>query len=189
MKSTEWIAAALGLVNVGLVARRSIWNYPFGIVMVSLYFFVFLDARLYSDALLQIFFLLIQVFGWVNWSRSRTTSGEVMVGRLSNRSRMVWAGATLALSITWGAGMARFTDAAAPFLDSTIAGMSIAAQLLMSLRKIENWLVWILVDALAIGVFASRGLQATSVLYAVFLAMSVAGLIGWRRAELREVVQ
>ena len=68
----EWVAAGLGVINVALVVRRSVWNYPFGLAMVTLYFFVFFGARLYSDALLQIFFFVVQLYGWVNWVRART---------------------------------------------------------------------------------------------------------------------
>ena len=64
MGGTEIAAALLGVINVLLVVRRSVWNYPFGIAMVALYFFVFREAKLYSDALLQIFFFLIQLYGW-----------------------------------------------------------------------------------------------------------------------------
>ena len=186
MNPLEWVAAGLGLVNVALVVRRSVWNYPFGIVMVSLYFFVFFEAKLYSDALLQCFFLAIQLYGWWNWIHAKGTSGEIVVERLGDRERIAWLLATALASLAWGAAMARFTDAALPFADAAIAGMSVSAQLLMSIRRIENWLLWIAVDMLSIGVFASRGLTATSLLYAVFLAMAVTGLLSWRRAELRQ---
>ena len=72
MEIWEWVAAGLGVFNVGLLVRRSIWNYPFGLAMVALYFFVFFEARLYSDVLLQIFFFVVQLYGWCNGSgRSR----------------------------------------------------------------------------------------------------------------------
>ena len=189
MNPLEWVAAALGLVNVALVVRRSVWNYPFGMLMVSHYFFVFSEAKLYSDALLQIFFLGLQLYGWRNWLRSKGEVGEVAVARLEPRQRLGWIAATVLASLAWGMMMARFTDAALPFADAAIAGMSVSAQLLLSIRRIENWLLWILVDALAIGVFASRGLFATSTLYAVFLAMAVSGLVSWRRAELRQAAR
>lgn len=182
MISLEWFAAALGIVNVTLVVRRSIWNYPFGLAMVSLYFFVFFEARLYSDALLQIFFFAVNLYGWRNWVNAKRASGEVAVGTLTPRERIVWAGATAAASLLWGLGMARFTDAAAPMIDAAIAGTSIAAQILMARRKIENWVLWILVDAVAIFLFWNRGLPYTSGLYALFLLLSIAGLSGWRRA-------
>jgi nicotinamide mononucleotide transporter len=183
MNVLEWTAAALGLLNVGLVVRRNVWNYPFGITMVTLYFFVFLDAKLYSDALLQIFFLVIQLVGWWLWLNARGgEGGAVPVGWMSDSARVRWLIGTAAASLTWGVVMARFTDAAAPMLDAAVAVTSIAAQCLMSLRRVENWVFWIAVDIAAVGLFYSRGLHATSVLYAVFLVMAVAGLAGWAKA-------
>jgi nicotinamide mononucleotide transporter len=182
MSELEWAAAGLGVINVFLVVRRSVWNYPFGLLMVALYFFVFFDTRLYSDALLQIFFFIVQLYGWVNWVKARNASGEVPVGRLSPRERVGWTVGTLVASLVWGLGMARYTNAAAPIIDAFIAGTSIAAQLLMARRRIENWPAWILVDVVAVGLYFSRDLYATSALYALFLLLSVAGLIGWRRA-------
>ena len=182
MNYLEWVAAALGVVNVALVVRRSVWNYPFGLVMVALYFFVFFEARLYSDALLQIFFFVVQLYGWHNWLRARTAAGEVPVTVLGSRDRLAWAAGTAAAGLAWGLVMARYTDAAAPMIDAGIAGTSIAAQILMAQRKVENWVLWILVDAVAIGLFASRGLYATSALYALFLVLATAGLVAWTRA-------
>jgi nicotinamide mononucleotide transporter len=78
--------------------------------------------------------------------------------------------------------MARYTDAAAPIVDAFIAGTSIAAQILMAQRRIENWVGWILVDMVATGLYFSRHLYPTSALYLLFLLLSVAGLVGWRRA-------
>jgi nicotinamide mononucleotide transporter len=181
VSNLEVIAALLGVANVLLVVRRSIWNYPFGIAMVTLYFFVFRDARLYSDALLQIFFLLIQLYGWWAWVRADKVDDGVAVGWMSDGARLRWLAGTAIAAALWGAGMARWTDAAAPFADATIAGLSVAAQILQSLRRVESWLLWIAVDVLAIGLFAWRGLLVTSALYALFLALSIAGLIEWKR--------
>lgn len=182
MSWLEWVAAGLGVINVALVVRRSVWNYPFGLVMVALYFFVFYEARLYSDALLQIFFFVVQVYGWVNWVKARGPAGEVPVGRLTSRARIFWIAGTAVASLAWGLGMARYTDAAAPIVDAFIAGTSISAQILMARRMIENWAAWILVDTVAVALYFSRHLYPTSALYLLFLLLSVAGLIGWRRA-------
>ena len=186
MNVLEWVAAGLGVINVALVVRRSVWNYPFGLTMVSLYFFVFFETRLYSDALLQIFFFVVQLYGWSNWLRARSAAGEVPVTVLTPRARFAWALGTAAASLLWGLGMARFTDAAAPMIDAAIAGMSISAQILMARRRVENWVLWILVDAIAIPLFASRGLYATSALYALFLLLATAGLVAWMRALERQ---
>lgn len=182
MGLTEWIAAGLGVATVALVVRRSVWNYPFALAMVTLYFFVFFEAKLYSDALLQIFFFAINVYGWRNWLRSRHEAGEVVVTMLAARQRWLWGAATLAASLAWGLAMAAFTDAAAPIPDAIVAGFSVSAQLLLAMRRLENWVLWILVDLIAIPLYFSRGLYPTAALYGLFLALAVAGLVAWHRA-------
>jgi nicotinamide mononucleotide transporter len=182
MGGTEIVAAVLGVINVVLVVRRSAWNYPFGIVMVALYFFVFWNAKLYSDALLQIFFFVIQIYGWWAWVHARQVDHGVVVSWMPRGQRLRWLAGTAVAVILWGTGMARFTDAAAPFVDATTAGVSIAAQSLQSLRHIESWVLWIAVDVIAIGLFAWRGLWVTSALYALFLVLAAVGLFEWRRS-------
>ena len=181
MGGLEIAAALLGVINVVLVVARSTWNYPFGIAMVSLYFFVFWDAKLYSDALLQIFFLVIQLYGWWAWTHAARVDHGVAVGWLPWKNRILWLAGTAAAILFWGAGMARFTDAAAPFPDATIAGLSVAAQILQSFRRVESWVLWIAVDVLAVGLFAWRGLLVTSALYFLFLILATIGLLEWRR--------
>lgn len=182
MSWIEALAAMLGVITVVLVVRRSLWNYPFGIVMVSLYFFVFLEAKLYSDALLQIFFLLVQIYGWWAWSRAaRLEDSGIQVGVLTLAQRWRWGGAIALAAALWGSAMAALTDAAAPFADGGVAIASVGAQLLQSLRRVESWWLWIGVDIVAIPLFLSRGLLLTAGFYALFLALAVAGLFEWRR--------
>ena len=181
MNPVEWLAAALVLVNVALVARRSIWNYPFALVAVSLYAVVFFEARLYSDMLLQGFFFALNLYGWWNWMRAREDSG-VPVGWMSARERWLWGVLTVVAWFGWSLAMQRNTNAAAPFADGAVAIASIAAQWLLARRRVESWWLWILVDLIAVPLFASRGLYATSAVYVLLLILSVIGLIQWLRS-------
>lgn len=185
MSMLEIIAVILGLANILLIVRRSLWNYPFGIAMVTLYFFIFLDAKLYSDALLQVFFLALNLYGWRHWRRAQQSEG-VPVRWLGLPALLGWAGAGLAASLLWGLLMQRGTDAAAPYWDASIAIYSVLAQLLMARRYVDNWLGWILVDALAVPLYWSKGLELTAGLYALFLLISCAGLLEWMRARRRK---
>ncbi|BAK68034.1 putative transporter [Sphingobium sp. SYK-6] len=182
MSFLEILAVGLGLTNIILIVRRSLWNYPAGIAMVTLYFFIFAQARLYSDALLQIFFLVLNAYGWVNWRRAQS-GGDVPVRWLGGRGLAVWGAIALAASLLWGLLMHRQTDAAFPYWDAAVAMLSVTAQLLMARRYIDNWAFWILVDCLAIPLYWMRGLHLTAGLYVVFLALSIAGLIAWTRAR------
>jgi nicotinamide mononucleotide transporter len=182
MNPLEYAAALLGLINVALVVRRTVWNYPFGIAMVALYFFVFYEARLYSDALLQIFFLVVQLYGWRNWLQAKNASGgDIPVRYLGARARLAWLAGLTAVSLVWGLAMDRYTDAAAPVVDAFVAGFSIGAQILMARRFVENWVLWIAVDLVAIGLYWSRDLQVTSGLYFIFLLLAITGLLEWAR--------
>lgn len=186
MSTIEAIAALLGLVNVTLVVFRSIWNYPFGIAMVVLYCYVFFGAHLYSDALLQIFFFVVQFYGWWNWSRAAASEGEVRVDYMANAARGWWTVGCVVVIAIWGAIMHRYTDASFPWWDATIAILSVAAQIMMSQRKIENWVLWIVVNVLSIGLYAVKGLWLTTALYMVFLALAIWGLIDWRGVNGRD---
>ena len=184
MSPLEWIAAALGVANIALLVRRSVWNYPFGIAMVALYIVVFRDARLYAEAGLQVFFLAAQAWGWVLWVRVKGDEdagerGRVPVRWLDWPSRAVWLTVTAALSLNLGWALHRFTDAALPYADSAIAGASVAAQILLALRRIENWMLWIAIDSAAILVYLSKDLYATAALYVLVLGFSVLGLREW----------
>ncbi|KQM22241.1 nicotinamide riboside transporter PnuC [Novosphingobium sp. Leaf2] len=191
MNWTEWIAALLGLANIALLVRRSVWNYPFGMAMVALYAVVFFQARLYGEAGLQLFFFAAQAWGWVLWRRAarRDLDGEaeVPVRWLSPLARLGWGAATAVLALNLGWVMHRFTDAALPYADAAIAGASIAAQILLGLRRIENWVVWIAIDVASIAVYIAKGLWPTAALYVVFLAMSALGLRTWIAAYRKAV--
>lgn len=179
MNPIEWIAAALGLANISLLVRRSVWNYPFGMAMVALYGVVFFDARLYGESGLQLFFFAAQAWGWFLWVRAGGGRDGVPVSWLSTSSRVAWAMATAVLALNLGWMMHRFTDASLPYADAAIAGASIAAQILLAFRRIENWLLWIAIDVASIAVYVTKGLWPTAALYVVFLGMSALGLWEW----------
>lgn len=182
----EYAAAALGLANIALLVFRSVWNFPFGMAMVALYMFVFLEKKLYGETALQVFFFLAQAWGWWLWNRAKGGDSEIPVRWLDNTSRAVWLMVTAALSLNLGWAMHRFTDAAMPYADSAITGASVAAQILLAYRRIENWVLWIAIDIASIALYLNRGLYPTAGLYGGFLVMSLFGLKEWIYATERE---
>jgi len=181
----EWVAATLGVINISLLIFRSVWNFPFGIAMVALYVFVFYEERLYAEAGLQIFFILAQAWGWWMWVRVGGEDNRVPVRWLDWPSRAVWLMVTAAVSVNLGWVLYRFTNAVLPYADSAIAGASVAAQILLGFRRIENWLIWIAIDVASIALYINRGLYPTAGLYGGFLVLSLIGLREWITAEQR----
>ena len=180
----EMIAVFCGLVNVSLIIRRSIWNYPFGFLMVVLYAKIFYDYQLYSDALLQVYFFLIQFYGLHYWLKGRADDGRIIVEYLSRKQYAVYFLIAVIGWLTLSALMHNFTDASFPFWDGAIAALSVLAQFLLSRRHIESWYLWIAVDLLAIGLFYTKELEPTATLYGVFLVLATLGLYRWRKASL-----
>ena len=178
----ELLGAALGLINIALLVRRSVWNFPAAMASVLLVGVTLFQARLYSESGLQAFFFVVNMVGWYQWSRASGARHAVPVGWMTGPARIGWAAVTALLSLSLGWAMHRFTNAALPFADSAVTGASIAAQLLLNNRKIENWVLWIGIDVVAVALYLNRELYFFAALYVVFLVMSVIGLRQWIRS-------
>ena len=180
MSWIELIATVAGALCVFLLVRQSIWNFPLAIVQVTLSGWVFYGQRLYSDVILQAFFVILNVYGWVHWLRGGNRESPLPVTRLSGRAIFGWAVATLALSLVWGTFAKYQLGAAAPYLDGFILVGSLVAQWLTAQKRLESWWLWIAVDLVAVPLYASRGLYFLSALFFVFIILCLLGLREWR---------
>lgn len=187
LRIIEWSAMALGLINIALLIFRIVWNFAFGIVSVILAGFVMWERKLYGESSLQLFFVFAQLWGWWLWLRiggeEAGSGGRVPVRWLDWPSRWVWLVGIAAVGLNLGWGLDRFTDAAVPYADAGITGASIAAQVLLAFRRIENWLIWIVVDIASVILFIDRELYALAGLYGGMLVMCLFGLKEWIAAE------
>ncbi|HVT72612.1 MAG TPA: nicotinamide riboside transporter PnuC [Lacunisphaera sp.] len=183
MSAWEIIGTVLGVIGVWLMIRQDIWGWPVGLAQVAVYGWVFFDAKLYSDAILQAFFFAIQAYGWWHWLRSphRATHSELPVTRLSAGAAAWWVAGGMMAAAGWGTFMHRTTDAALPYWDAFILVFSLIAQWLQARKKLENWTGWLGVNTVAIGVYWAKDLRLTSGLYLVFWAMAAWGWRAWRR--------
>ena len=177
----ELIAVGFGLLCVWLTIRQNIWCWPTGLIQVALYVIIFFQVRLYSDGILQLIYVLLQIYGWHHWLHGGRNQGRLLASRLSPRGLLGWVLAAIVITGIWGWGMATFTDAAVPYWDAFIAATSLVAQWLMTRKRLECWWFWIAVDVVAIGVYMHKSLLMTSGLYAVFLVMAAMGFFSWRK--------
>lgn len=185
MNTLELVAVALGLANVGLLVRRSIWNYPFGMAMVALYAEIFFEAKLYGEAGLQVFFFFVQAWGWYLWARAGGMVQPVAVRWMGWSSRIISLVLVAVITLSLGTLMHKLTDAVMPFADAAITGASVVAQVLLSYRRIENWVLWIVIDIGSVALYIIRDLHLTAGLYVAFLVLATLGLVQWMRAERR----
>ncbi len=182
MSPYELVGVVFGLISVALTVRASIWCWPTGIVSVAAFAVLFYDIKLYADMLLQIFFLITSVQGWYYWSRGGAQASTLPITTLSNRQRAGTAIGLVIAVLVVGWMFSSYTDAHLPFWDAAASGGSVVAQLLLLRKKLENWVIWIAVDVLSIGIYLYKEVYLTAGLYVVFLLLAIGGLISWRRA-------
>ena len=181
MPVIELIATAFGLISVWLTVRQNIWCWPTGLIMVSLYVYIFYGARLYSDMGLQVIYIFMQLYGWYHWLYGAEGSDRLPVIRLKPSQITFWTSTAAIGTLGLGWAMYSYTDAALPYWDATTTILSLIAQWLMARKVLESWLIWIAVDILAIGIYMVKGLYPTAILYAVFLGLATTGLLAWKK--------
>lgn len=178
----EIVATMFGFLCVVLTIRRNIWCWPTGLVQVALFIIIFYQARLYSDLILHVIYVGMQFYGWYCWTVGRRAAdqGPVVIASMPPHHLAMWASITLVLTTVWGYAMSTWTDASLPYPDAFTTVASLVAQYLLARKLLENWLFWIVVDVVAIGVYYYKSLFPTSILYAAFLGLAVIGFVTWR---------
>ena len=178
----EWTAVAFGIVSVYLSVRENVWSWPTGIINVSLYVFIFLNAKLYADMGLQVFYIVISFYGWWNWLYGGANHSELHVTRLSRRMMLTLPLAGIVGAAALGFFLHRTTDAALPYVDATLTVASLIAQYLMTKKVLENWAIWIAADVAYVGMYIYKDLYPTAFLYSVFLVLATLGWFQWKRS-------
>ncbi|MGV8961707.1 MAG: nicotinamide riboside transporter PnuC [Stenotrophomonas sp.] len=175
----EWSAVVASLLGVWLMAQRRMLAWPVGLVSVGLYALVFVEAKLYSDTLLQVAFGAFLLYGWFNWYRQAQHDGRIAIAPLPRRQLWRDLGLGVLFGLALGAAMHRWTDAALPWLDAMLAALSLVAQWWQARRHTATWWLWIGVDVVYVGMYLVKSLNVTAGLYLVFVALAVMGLRAW----------
>ncbi|MDY0097708.1 MAG: nicotinamide riboside transporter PnuC [Bacteroidales bacterium] len=203
----EIFGAAAGIIYVFLEIRQNILLWPVGIVTSAVYIYVFFTGKIYADMSLQGYYLVISFVGWYWWisgtslQRSQSTQehqdrrveedvkmekGGLRVTRINFRTGIILAFVFfLLLSIMWLV-LSRLTDSPIPLWDSIITSLSIVATWMLARKIYEHWFLWIVVNILSAGLFLTRGLFPTMILYLVYFIMSFVGLAEWKRIMIKE---
>lgn len=192
MSYVEFTGTVLYLASVWLIARRNIWTWPVGIGSVLLYLALFWQIRLYSDALEQVYFLGASAYGWWYWTRGAPTGRDECAVRWGSVGSIALAlGLTVVLALALGYVMrhihlwlpAFFPEPASyPDIDAASTVLSFTAMLLMARKRVESWLLWVVVDVVGIGLYYVKEVRFIALLYVVLLVLALRGYWNWRGA-------
>ena len=181
ISNAELIGFATGAGCVWLAARENALNFPLALINAAMFGLLFVDKKLYGDAVLQAMFFSLNLHGAWRWWRGDGEHHPLQVSRLSPRGWLVVAAAAVAAVPALRFALVA-AGGAAPFWDAVITALSVIAQVLLNRKTLENWVLWIAVDLVSIPLYVSKGLLLTALLYAVFLLMCVGGWVSWRRS-------
>jgi nicotinamide mononucleotide transporter len=178
----ELVAVIFGVVSVYLSTREKLASWPTALINVALYFVLFHRMGLYSDMGLQVVYFALSLYGWYEWQFGGANRTELRVTRTSPR---LWAILAVVGIVVWYAlaqVTSRIPGAAIPYMDAATVSVSLVAQWMMTRKLLENWLVWLAVDVVYVGVFIYKGLYLTAGNYAIYLVLAAMGYVAWRRS-------
>jgi nicotinamide mononucleotide transporter len=179
----EWTAVVLAFAYLLLAVRRSQWCWGAALISSVIYLVLMAHAHLYMQTLLQVFYLAMAVYGYLQWRSERDQVGELEMVRWSWSIHMAVAGVVLIVSALNGWLLSSQADAHAPYLDAFVTWGSVVTTWMVARRVIENWLYWIVVDAVAAGLYFDQGLRVTALLFIAYIGIVIHGYFVWRRTE------
>lgn len=177
----EWAAVISSIAAVFLASRNNMHTWWTTIVCGTLFAVVFFNVQLYADVTLQVFYLGTAIFAWYHWQKGGVQQTPLPITHVRILPLLFFVLLSVSLAFIYAVVLRIFTNASYPMWDSVILIFSILAQILLMKRKIENWLVWMAADILAVPLYYIKGLNLTAVLYVWFFCNAVYGYLHWRK--------
>lgn len=181
----EVLGVITSLVYLYFSVRQIIWLWPFGIISSALFILIFFNSKFYADMGLQVYYLGVSIYGWIYWSRGvvdRSEKSTLPVIRISRQ--LAWVllvtGIVIMLGIVYV--LKNFTDSDVPWGDGFTTAGSIVATWMLARKILEHWLVWVVVDSVAAGLYFYKGLYPSFLLYLIFTIIAVVGYFHWKRS-------
>ncbi|HNR20553.1 MAG TPA: nicotinamide riboside transporter PnuC [Bacteroidia bacterium] len=209
MTTLEIIGFVFGVAGVWLTIKENPWCFPVGLVNVIVSSFLFFDQKLYADVLQQIVYVVLLSYGWYEWTmgkgltqkfnvknqianeqksedenfKSEIISPNSQITNISSSPRLLFNCIFVIAASTYilGTLLKWYTDASVPYWDALATSMSFTAQYLVARKKIENWMLWMDVNLLYLGIYIYKELYLYAVLFAVYFVMAVVGYFKWRK--------
>ena len=187
----QWLAFIFSIIYVILAAKENPFCWPVGLVGVSFAFFVYLapEVKLYSEAILQIFYAIMSVYGWWIWTRTESSTSEKLDSYdssleihqwpLKYHLRLLVVG--LVVAVLWGRFTLLMFGASLPYIDAVTTAFSLIATYMVTQKVLENWLYWIVIDVLGIFVNFHKGLYLFAILFFIYTIVAVIGYFNWKK--------
>src|ERR1035437_5948904 len=183
---TNWveiIGVILSLIYIYLSIEQKVSLWIFGFLSSALYIVVFFQTKFYADMSLQFYYLVISVYGWFSWKKGSQDSGQELPATTTSKRLILQLGvSSIVIYVIYYLVLAKFTDSTIPKADSLVGMLSVVGTWMLARKLIENWLVWIVADAIATGLFFYKGLYPTAILFIIYTGMAAVGYLQWKKS-------
>jgi len=179
----ELLGAILGLIYIYFSIRQNILTWPTGLLTSAFYVVVFLRSGFYADMGLQVYYVVISIYGWYFWLKGKRNvkENQLPVRTTSIKMWINLGGIFVIIFVAILYILLKFTDSTVPYLDTLTTALSIVATWMLAKKYIEHWLIWIFVDVLSIGLYIYKSLWPTVILFTVYTAMAFIGYVEWKK--------
>jgi len=178
----EIVGAILSLIYLYLSIKQKVTLWLFGIVSSLFYVVVFFQTKFYADMSLQFYYIVISVYGLINWKqREQSPKNELPATTISKRLILYLIFGTGLVYLAYYYVLANFTDSTIPKADSLVGALSVVGTWMLARKLIENWLVWIVADGLCVGLYIYKSLYPTAVLFVIYTVMAIVGYYQWKK--------
>ena len=179
----EVLGTIVSLIYLYFSIKQNIWLWPLGLISSAIYVYVFFKAGIYADMALQVYYVVISVYGWYYWNQKvvEDENERLKVHSTEKQTAVYILLITAVLFVIISQVLIRFTDSQIPYWDAFTTAASITATWMLAKKYIEHWLVWFVVDTVSSGVYVFKGLYFTVFLYLVYTVMAVVGYFQWKK--------
>ncbi len=186
----EIAGAILGLLFLYLEIKENKWLWPIGLLTSAMYIYVFFVAKLYADMSLQLYYVVASIYGWVLWARNNTETHEaVFIVRLTKKLFVYLTIVTILVYIVIAYILVNYTDGDIPYWDAFTTALGIVATWMLAKKILEQWLLWIIANAVSLVLYIYKGLYPTAILYLFYTSLAVVGYYQWRNTHKKQEIQ
>jgi nicotinamide mononucleotide transporter len=181
MSITEISAVVFALAYIVLAIRESAWCWLAGFYSVAIYLYICYQHHLYLEALFQVVYLFMSVYGYMQWIKGSRGKEPLRVTRWGTKKILITLASFAYLSAIAAYVFANYTEVSFPFLDAPITAFSLIATYMLAKKYIESWLFWIVIDLASVYLFAARDLKLTAIVYGVHAVLAIIGYFAWKK--------
>ena len=179
----ELLGLIFGLLYILLSIKQNIWCWPVGFITSALYIYVFFVTKFYADMGLQVYYLIVSVYGWSYWMFGAKSKKQdnLKITKTNVKLGIYLLLATIVLFVIISYVLVNYTDSEIPYWDAFTTAASFVATWMLARKIIEHWIIWIIVDSVSLGLYIYKGLYLTVILFAVYTVLAILGYIEWKK--------